>query len=667
MMNGHYDPGLVALSILVATIASYTALDLAGCVSATTSSPRKSWTWLIAGAMSMGIGIWSMHFIGMLAFHLPVPVAYDLSTSLLSMFIAILVSAIALLILRRRELKAKNLAVGAILMGIGIAAMHYTGMFAMQMSPPIRYNPALFVASVLIAMGASLAALWIAFQLRTKRSKLAILTKLGSAGVMGLAIAGMHYTGMAAAHFSTGSICLAAAGGGISNSMLAIGIGASTTAILSLTLIVSALDAHFALNSARLAHAVEERTKELQQSREMFRLMAESTRAIPFTLNLTRSCFSYIGAQGIAESGIPEWQWKEPGALDIVIPRETNQEIRQRFDECDRGHFEFVTSLSQPNGRRTEVRWTGTCERVAEAKILRGLMLDITELRRLGRELAAAQKLESVGRLAAGVAHEINTPVQFVSDNVQFVRTSLTDVADVIHAYRNLQQVVQSAGNVHEAASLAAEAERTADLDYILQNAPQALESSIEGLARIAAIVRSLKEFAHPDQAEKTLADLNKAIRSTLVVANNEYKYIAKVETHFDDLPFVPCFLGEINQVILNLLVNASHAISDVVKDSGALGTITVRTRLDGDAVEISIADTGTGIPEDAQNKIFDPFFTTKEVGKGTGQGLALARSIIVNKHGGTLRFESVSGKGTTFFIRLPTGTLGPPKIQVAA
>jgi NO-binding membrane sensor protein with MHYT domain len=265
-MNGHYDSSLVALSILVAIIASYTALDLAGCVSASTSSPRKSWTWLIAGAVSMGIGIWSMHFIGMLAFHLPVPVAYDLRLSLLSMVIAIIVSAIALLILRRPELKANDLIIGAILMGIGISAMHYTGMFAMQMSPAIRYDPLLFAASVLIAMGASLAALWIAFQLRTRRSKLAILAKLGSASVMGLAITGMHYTGMAAAHFAAGSICVAAIAGGIHNTVLAIAIGGSTVVILSLTLIVSALDAHFALNNAKLARALEKITLELKEA-----------------------------------------------------------------------------------------------------------------------------------------------------------------------------------------------------------------------------------------------------------------------------------------------------------------------------------------------------------------------------------------------------------------
>jgi signal transduction histidine kinase/HAMP domain-containing protein len=404
----------------------------------------------------------------------------------------------------------------------------------------------------------------------------------------------------------------------------------------------------------RLESLVTERTQALEQSREMFRLMAESTNAVPFTLDLTRGCFTYIGAQGIAGSGIPESQWKEPGGLDSVIPRDTNPEIRQRFDECDSGPFEFVTALSQGNGRRTDVRWTGTCERVAGTKVLRGLMLDISELRRLGRELGAAQKLESVGRLAAGVAHEINTPVQFVSDNVQFVRTSMTDVAAVIRAYRDLKSAAKSAGDVAGAVQLAEDAEKAADLDYILQNAPQALDSSIEGLGRIATIVRSMKEFAHPDQARKTLGDLNQAIRSTLVIAHNEYKYVAELHTQFADLPPIPCYLGEINQVVLNLLVNASHAISDVVKDTGKLGKLEVRTRLDGDWVEISIGDTGTGIPEAARNKIFDPFFTTKEVGKGTGQGLAIARSVIVKKHGGTLRFETESGKGTTFIIRLP-------------
>jgi signal transduction histidine kinase len=198
------------------------------------------------------------------------------------------------------------------------------------------------------------------------------------------------------------------------------------------------------------------------------------------------------------------------------------------------------------------------------------------------------------------------------------------------------------------------EAEKAADLDFIMESAPPALESSLEGLGRIATIVRSMKEFAHPDQAEKTSADLNQAIKSTLVIAHNEYKFVADIDTDFGELPPVPCYLGEINQVVLNLLVNAAHAISDVVKDSGTMGKLTVRTRLDAKEVEIAIGDTGAGIPEAARDRIFDPFFTTKEVGKGTGQGLAIAHSVIVKKHQGTLRFETECGKGTTFFIRLP-------------
>ncbi len=252
-MYGYYDPSIVALSVAVAIIASYTALDMAGRVSASDSTPRKSWIWLVAGAVSMGTGIWSMHFIGMLSFHLPIQVAFDLPITLLSMIIAIAASAIALFFLRQAQLGIRNLIISTILMGTGIVAMHYTGMFAMEMSPPIRYNPLLFVASVLIALVASFAALWICFQLRWKHSRTEILAKLGSAAVMGLAISGMHYTGMAAARFAPGSVCLAVTSGGINTTSLAIGVGSVSLLIMSFTLIVSALDANFSKRIALLA------------------------------------------------------------------------------------------------------------------------------------------------------------------------------------------------------------------------------------------------------------------------------------------------------------------------------------------------------------------------------------------------------------------------------
>jgi signal transduction histidine kinase len=299
------------------------------------------------------------------------------------------------------------------------------------------------------------------------------------------------------------------------------------------------------------------------------------------------------------------------------------------------------------------------------------MMLDVTEQRRLENDLAQAQKLESVGRLAAGVAHEINTPVQFVSDSVHFVREAMDDLAEIVDKYRNLRAATLngdgSAPDAVAAAKAAEEAEDDADLDYILENAPIALDRAREGLGRVAAIVRSMKEFAHPDRKEMATADLNQAIRSTLVIASNEYKYVAEVETGFDPaLPHVNCYAGEVNQVVLNLIVNAAHAIGDVVKEQGGgKGKIRVATRVVGDCVEIAISDTGRGIPPEVRSRIFDPFFTTKEVGKGTGQGLAIARTVVVEKHGGTLHFETEVGKGTTFYIRLPIA--GPANSSAAA
>ena len=266
-MIGSYDLKLVALSLVVAAFASYTALDLAGRVSATRG--RASRIWLGAGAIAMGTGIWSMHFIGMLAFSLPpLRLAYDIWITLLSVIAAIAVSGLALYVVQRPALTPRNLSVGATLMGVGICVMHYTGMAAMRMSPPIEYDPLLFIASVLIAIIASLVALWIAFQLRQKYSALAIVGKLGSAVVMGLAITGMHYTGMAAAQFAPGSVCLAAdATGGMDSTALAATIGVVTVVILIVTLSISAIDAHFAARNARLA-------LELQGANEQLRSIA---------------------------------------------------------------------------------------------------------------------------------------------------------------------------------------------------------------------------------------------------------------------------------------------------------------------------------------------------------------------------------------------------------
>jgi signal transduction histidine kinase len=415
----------------------------------------------------------------------------------------------------------------------------------------------------------------------------------------------------------------------------------------------------------RLEKLVSERTYELERGREQYRLVVEGTQAIPFALDVEDGNFEYIGPQGPQRLGFAEELWKQVGFLDKLMPRDRNGAVRSRIDASKPGSFELETTVLTEGEQRVDLRWVVSCENSGTHKVLRGMMLDVTDQRRLENDLAQAQKLESVGRLAAGVAHEINTPVQFVSDSVHFVREAMDDLADIVDKYRTLRLATKNGLDIAAAAKAAEDAENEADLDYILENAPVALDRARDGLSRVAVIVRSMKEFAHPDRKEMAQTDLNQAISSTLIIAANEYKYVADLETQFGDLPLVNCYAGEINQVVLNLIVNAAHAIADVVKGTPLKGKISVRTRVDGELIEIAIGDTGRGIPVDVRARIFEPFFTTKEVGKGTGQGLAIARAVVVDKHAGTLHFETEVGQGTTFYIRLPIH--GPVAASAAA
>jgi PAS domain S-box-containing protein len=296
---------------------------------------------------------------------------------------------------------------------------------------------------------------------------------------------------------------------------------------------------------------------------------------------------------------------------------------------CKDGSWRWI----QSKGCTVERAADGTSTRVT------GVHIDITQRKEAEARLASAERLESIGRLAAGVAHEINTPVQYVNDSLYFIRESVQELLGHF-APRSNDMPVSSA--------------RASDLVYLQENLPFALDRALEGLARVADIVRSMKEFSHADQAGKEPVDLNRAIQSTLVVANSEYRYVAEIHTELSDLPPIVCHGAQINQVVLNLLVNAAHAIADKLRDDAPKGLITIKTFTDGPEVVIAVSDTGGGIPEAIQHRIFDPFFTTKDVGRGTGQGLSLARNIVINGHGGSISFQTQLGTGTTFFVRLP-------------
>ena len=271
-------------------------------------------------------------------------------------------------------------------------------------------------------------------------------------------------------------------------------------------------------------------------------------------------------------------------------------------------------------------------------------------------QLRQAQKLESIGQLAAGIAHEINTPTQYIGDNTRFLQDAFKDITKVLDHYDRLLQAARQQQVTPELVSATTAAVEAADLAYLTQETPKSIEQTLQGVARVAKIVRAMKDFSHPGAVEKVPTDLNQAIESTVTVAHNEWKYVADLDLVLEPhLPRVSCLPAEINQVILNLVINAAHAIGDVVGDgSHRKGRIRVSTSQQGEWVEIRVQDSGTGIPESARARIFEPFFTTKAVGKGTGQGLAIAHLVVVKQHGGTIEFETERGQGTTFIVRLP-------------
>jgi signal transduction histidine kinase len=515
-----------------------------------------------------------MHFVGMLAFSLPIPLGYDLGITGASLAIAVLVSWFALTVVTRPKLRPGHLVLGGVLMGIGIAGMHYTGMAAMRMEPGIEYDAVLFAASIAIAITASTTALWIAQTLSGGDQRHVIAKRLGAAVIMGIAITGMHYTGMAAAHFELWTICGAA--NSINAQWLATTIALFTLAILILTLTASRFDARttFLRGMAdTLEELVRKRTSELEKALHQYQLTTQ-------TLGATRL--------------------------------QMEREIEERKDA--------QTRLEKEKEEQRRL---------------------IVELEETHIQLLQSEKLASIGQLAAGVAHEINNPMGFVNANLNTLKSWVQRLLDVISTHEPLVEKLDP-----DERAMFARAWKDADIDYVREDILSLIDESIDGAMRIRRIVQDLRDFSRPGSDEWSFVDLHAGIDSTLNVVHNEIKYKAQVVRKYGDLPQVECLAPQLNQVFMNLLVNAAQAIP-------GHGTITIQTRSDDETVSISISDTGVGIPPEVVSRIFDPFFTTKPVGQGTGLGLSVSHSI-VKRHQGCIDVDSRLGHGTTFTIRLP-------------
>ncbi len=766
-----YDYRLVALSVLIAICASYAALDLAGRVTANRGRARI--TWLMGGAFAMGSGIWSMHYIGMLAFRLPIPVYYHVPTVALSLFAADLSSLIALHVVSRERMTRLHLAAGSLLMGTGIATMHYTGMAAMRLAAMHHYARGLWVLSIVLAVVTSFVGLQLISYSRDEDR--GWFVKLAIAVVMGLAIPVMHYTGMAAVSFRSTGVAPSLSQSVNISALATSAILVVTFVVLGFVVITSLIDRRLSAQQSILdderkmlralidnipdfmyvkdrqskfvianahtaqllgANSAEEllgktdfdsfpkelaaafyadeqevmRSGQASYNREEKGLDAtgKATCILTTKVPLRDRKGRVTGIAGVGrdigerkkseeairvaheqaeifinavpsiligvdqDSYITRWNSTAARAFGLSTPEVLGKQlaecgIRWRWPDMrdeirswcsERGSRRCDVVPFEINGETRLLGLTITTVRVTDGRVAELLVIgsDVTERNAMETQLRQAQKLESVGQLAAGIAHEINTPTQYIGDNIRFLKDAFQDLRTLLVNYERLLAAAKDNTLSLETVEQVTAAVEGADAGYLFEEIPNAIDQAAEGVTRVSTIVSAMKEFSHPDTKEKVPLDLNHAIESTITVARSEWKYVADLETEFDPtLPPISCQPGEFNQVILNLIVNAAHAIGDVVgKEGSERGMIKVQTRNCQEWAEIRIQDSGSGIPEKVRARIFDPFFTTKEIGKGTGQGLAIARSVVVDKHNGTIHFETEKGKGTTFVIRLP-------------
>jgi PAS domain S-box-containing protein len=614
---GSYNDALVALSVLIAIFASYAALDLAGRVTA-----AGGWTrvvWLLGGAGAMGTGIWSVHYIGMLAFILPIPVAYHWPTVLLSLFAAILASVIALYVVSRQKMGASRAVAGSVLMGTGIASMHYIGMAAMRLPAVCQFNSFLVVLSVVFAVLISLAALWITFHFRDEKTGVG-REKLAGAIVMGTAIPVMHYTGMAAASFTPSGMPADLSHAVSISTLGTAGIAAVTFMVLGMALLTSWVDRRFA------AQTLELQEEKLQRSEAY---LAEAQRlthtgswawgvAGRDAVHLSEEWYRIYGfdpEQGppAREERLqrvhPEDRARWQGTIDRAIAEKSGYEVEFRI-LLPGGTVKYIHTVGHPvlNASGDLVQFVGSSMDITQRKLAE------EALRQAQADLAHVSRVTTMGELTASLAHEVNQPIAAaVTDANTCLRWLTRDHPD-------------------------------------LEEAREAASRMAKDATRAAEIISRVRLLFKKGTVQRELVDVNEVIREMIVLLRSELtRYSISVQTDLAaHLPQVTGDRVQLQQVFMNLMLNGI----DAVKEMNARGELTIKSQqTEKGELLISVSDIGVGLPPKQADQIFDAFFTTKL--HGTGMGLSISRSII-ESHGGRLWAADNTTRGASFYLILP-------------
>jgi PAS domain S-box-containing protein len=628
-MTGSYDYRLVTVSVVMAVCAAYAALDLAG--RTTASRGRVRLVWLAGGAAAMGLGIWSMHYIGMLAFLLPVPVLYDWPTVLVSFFAAIFASSVALFVVSRRRMDWGDALAGSAIMGSGIATMHYIGMAAMRLPAMCRYDSLLVVLSVVLAIVMSLAALWLSFHLR-EPSKTTWLKKCASAVVMGAAVAAMHYTGMAAARF-TPSMMASDLSHAVRVSPLGIaGISSVTLLVLGLVSISSLVDRRFSAHTAALEESellhreLEKVVDELKKSDDRLRVLIETIPALAWT-SLPDGSNDFVNRRWVEYTGISLEQMHCAGMTTPFHPEDIDEHLNKwrsslatgetfeneaRVRRAADGEYRWflIRGLPLHDERGNIVKWYGTMTDIEDRKRAE------EALRKANADLAHITRVMTMGELAASIAHEINQPLAAVVTN-----------ADAC-----MEWLSSEPPNLEEARAV---------VDCIAQDGTRASE-----------VIRHIRAMFTKANPERTRVHINELIREigSLMQAEASRNQVALQTELAADLPATVGDRVQLQQVIVNLVLNGIEAMSAVTDRPRRL--VIRSERQDSDQVLIAVRDSGVGIDAKDFRRIFDAFFTTKA--QGMGMGLSICHSII-EAHGGRLWASTNSDHGATLQFTLPT------------